>query len=111
MDYLYTDVKENMKSEKKSIYVALGINIEGNKEVLDFWIGDSESASIWYGVLDDLKERGVKDILYLCSDGVTCFKGILEEAFPKTKHQRCIVHITRNLTKCLQKKELGRILY
>lgn len=104
MDCLYTDVKENMKSEKKAIYVALGIDIEGNKEVLDFWIGDSESASFWYGVLDDLKERGVKDILYLCSDGVTGFKGILEEAFPKTTHQRCIVHITRNLTKCLPKK-------
>lgn len=59
MDCLYKDVKENMKSEKKAIYVTIGIDIEGNKEVLDFWIGDSESASFWYGVLDDLKERGV----------------------------------------------------
>lgn len=105
MDCLYVDVKEEMKSVSKAVYVALGVDIEGNKEVLDFWIGDSESSSFWYGVLEDLKARGVKDILYLCTDGVSGFKGILEDVFPKTTHQRCIVHIIRNLTKCIPKKE------
>jgi len=105
MDCLYVDVKEKMKSVSKAVYVALGVDIEGNKEVLDFWIGDSESSSFWYGVLEDLKARGVKDILYLCTDGVSGFKGILEDVFPKTTHQRCIVHIIRNLTKCIPKKE------
>ena len=56
-----------------------------------------------------MKEKGVKDILYFCSDGVIGFKGILEEAFPKTTQQRCIVHIIRNLTKCLQKKNWKEI--
>lgn len=83
----------------------LGIDIEGNKDVLGFWIGDSESSSFWYGILDELKTRGVKDILYLCSDGVAGFKEILEESYPKTVHQRCIVHIIRNLTKCVSRKQ------
>lgn len=105
MDCIYVNVKENMTSVKKAVYVALGIDIEGNKEVLDFWIGDSESSSFWYGILDELKMRGVKDILYLSSDGVSGFKEILEASFPKTIHQRCIVHITRNLTKCVARKQ------
>ena len=102
---MYVNVKEKMRSVKKAVYVALGIDIEGNKEVLDFWIEDSESSSFWYGVLEDLKSREVKDILYLCSDGVVGFKEILEESYPKTIHQRCIVHIIRNLTKCITRKE------
>lgn len=105
MDCMYVNVKEEMRSVKKAVYVALGVDIEGNKEVLDFWIGDSESSSFWYGALEDLKTRGVKDILYLCSDGVSGFKEILEESYPKTIHQRCIVHIIRNLTKCIPRKE------
>ena len=105
MDCMYVNVKEKMVSEKKAVYVALGIDIEGNKDVLGFWIGDSESSSFWYGILDELKTRGVKDILYLCSDGVAGFKEILEESFPKTTHQRCIVHIIRNLTKCVSRKQ------
>lgn len=105
MDCMYVNVKEKMVSEKKAVYVALGIDIEGNKDVLGFWIGDSESSSFWYGILDELKTRGVKDILYLCSDGVAGFKEILEESYPKTVHQRCIVHIIRNLTKCVSRKQ------
>ena len=105
MDCMYVNVKENMTSVKKAVYVALGIDIEGNKEVIDFWVGESESSSFWYGILDELKERGVKDILYLSSDGVAGFKEILEATYPKTTHQRCIVHIIRNLTKCVSKKE------
>ena len=105
MDCMYVNVKEKMVSEKKAVYVALGIDIEGNKDVLGFQIGDSESSSFWYGILDELKTRGVKDILYLCSDGVAGFKEILEESYPKTVHQRCIVHIIRNLTKCVSRKQ------
>ena len=78
MDCMYVNVKENMVSVKKAVYVALGIDIEGNKEVIDFWVGDSELSSFWYGILDELNERGVKDILYLSSDGVAGFKEILE---------------------------------
>ena len=106
MDCLYTNVRnEKGMSEKEAVYVALGIDIKGNKEILGFWIGASESSSFWYGILEELKERGVKDILFLCTDGVSGFKEILEQAYPKTIHQRCIVHIVRNMSKCVPNKE------
>ena len=110
MDCLYVDVRgEKGISENTAVYVALGIDITGAKEVIGFWIGDRESSSFWYGILEEIKERGVKDIIFLCTDGVSGFKEILEEAYPKTKHQRCIVHIIRNMCKCVtnkQRKEL-----
>lgn len=109
MDCLYTNVREEGRSEKKAVYVALGIDITGRKEVLGFWTGESESSSFWYGILEELKERGVKDILYLCTDGVSGFKEILEQAYPKTIHQRCIVHIIRNMTPCVPKKEMKEL--
>ena len=106
MDCLYTDVRnERSVSENKAVYVALGIDIKGSKEIIGFWIGDSEASSFWYGILDEIKERGVKDILFLCTDGVSGFKEILNESFPKTIHQRCIVHITRNMCKCVSNKQ------
>ena len=109
MDCLYTDVREKGKSVKKAIYVALGLDIKGQKEILGFWEGDSESSSFWYGILEELKERGVKDILFLCTDGVSGFKEILEQAYPKTIHQRCIVHIVRNMTPCLSRREMKQL--
>lgn len=105
MDCLYVNVRENGISQKKAIYVALGINIEGKKEILGFWYGDTESSSFWYNILEEIKTRGVKDILFLCSDGVAGFKEILEQSYPKTKHQRCIVHIIRNMVPCVLRKE------
>lgn len=105
MDCLYVSVRENGTSKKKALYVALGINLKGEKDVLGFWIGDSESSSFWYSILEELKERGVDDIIFLSSDGVAGFKEILEEVYPKTNHQRCIVHIIRSLTKCVPRKE------
>lgn len=109
MDCLYTSVRENGKSEKKAVYVALGIDVVGRKDVLGFWEGNSESSSFWYGILEELKERGVKDILFLCTDGVSGFKEILEQAYPKTIHQRCIVHIIRNMTPCVSRKEMKEL--
>lgn len=109
MDCLYTSVRENGKSGKKAIYVALGIDITGQKDVLGFWEGNSESSSFWYGILDELKDRGVKDILFLCTDGVSGFKEILEQAYPNTIHQRCIVHIIRNMTPCVPRKEMKEL--
>lgn len=109
MDCLYTTVRVNNKSEKVAVYVALGIDITGQKEVMGFWEGESESSSFWYGILDELKERGVKDIIFICTDGVSGFKEILEQVYPKAIHQRCIVHIIRNLTPCVQKKEMQEL--
>ena len=106
MDCLYTSVREKGQCEKKAIYVALGVDIKGEKDILGFWEGNTESSSFWYGILEELKERGVKDILFLCTDGVSGFKEILEQSYPKTIHQRCIVHIVRNMTPCVTKKEM-----
>ena len=109
MDCLYTDVRINNVSEKVGVYVALGIDITGQKEVIGFWEGESESSSFWYGILEEIKQRGVKDILFLCTDGVSGFKEILEQVYPKTKHQRCIVHIIRNMTPCVLRKNMQEL--
>ena len=109
MDCLYTNIREKGKSEKKAIYVALGIDITGQKEIIGFWEGESESSSFWYGILEEIKMRGVKDILFLCTDGVSGFKEILEQSYPKTIHQRCMVHIIRNMTPCVPKKEMKEL--
>lgn len=105
LDCLYVNIKESLISTKKAVYVALGIDIEGNKDVLGIWIDNSESSHFWYRVLEDLKERGVEDILFISSDGVAGLREILESVFSKAKHQRCIVHFIRNMTKCVSKKE------
>lgn len=108
MDCLYTNVRgENNTSENTAVYIALGIDVEGNKEILGFWIGDSETSSFWYGVLEEIKERGVKDILFICTDGKAGMKEVLNETYPKAIHQRCIVHIVRNMCKCVGNK--GRV--
>lgn len=96
-DCLYVPIKDSITSEKKAIYVIIGVDAEGYKEVLGMWIDKSESASFWTNVFEELKERGVKDILYMSSDGIAGFKGSLERVFPKTHAQRCVVHLVRNI--------------
>ena len=74
------------------------------------WIDDSESASFWTNVFEDLKSRGVEDILYMSSDGIAGFKGSLETIFPKTQSQKCVVHLTRNIAKLCPKKQQKEII-
>lgn len=83
----------------------LGVDKEGSKDILGIWIGENESAKFWLGVLNDLKGCGVKDILILCSDGLTGIKEAIQAAFPKTVQQRCIVHIIRNSIKFVYYKD------
>lgn len=109
-DCLYVSIKDDLKSEKKAIYVIIGVTPVGFKEVLGLWIDKTESASFWTGVFEDLKSRGVKDILYMSSDGLAGFKGSLETVFPKTQAQRCVVHLTRNLYKLCPKKDAKSII-
>ena len=77
---------------KLAAYVILGINAEGKKEVLTISIGENESSKYWLSVLNELKNRGVKDILIICADGLTGIKEAIAAAFPKPEYQRCIVH-------------------
>ena len=90
---------------KLAAYVILGINTEGKKEVLTIQVGDNESSKYWLSVLNELKNRGVKDILILCADGLTGIKEAIAAAFPKTEYQRCIVHQVRNTLKYVPDKD------
>lgn len=111
VDCLYCDVKIDSVCKKAAVYVVIGIDLKGQKEVIGIWIGDgSESASFWTGALLDIKERGVNDILYMSFDGLSGLSLSVESIFPLTKTQRCIVHIVRNLYKLCPKKDAKLII-
>lgn len=99
IDAIHFSVKENNIIKKLAAYIVLGINSEGKKEVLTIQIGDNESSKFWLGVLNELKNRGVRDILVLCADGLAGLKESVMTAFPNTEYQRCIVHQVRNTLK------------
>lgn len=109
-DCLYVPIKDDITTSKKAVYVIIGVDVDGYKEILGMWIDKSESSSFWSNVFEDLKERGVEDILYMCSDGVAGFKGSLERVFPKTQSQICVVHLTRNIYGLCPKKEAKEII-
>ncbi len=91
------------------MYVALGVNFEGQKEVLGLWIAENEGAKFWMGVLPQLKNRGVEDILIACMDGLTGFPDALRAIYPETRIQLCIVHMVRNSTKFVSYKDLKKL--
>lgn len=109
-DCLYIPIKDDITTSKKAVYVIIGVDIYGYKEILGLWIDGSESGSFWSNVFEDLKERGVEDILYMSSDGIAGFKGSLERVFPKTQSQRCVVHLVRNIYSLCPKKEAKQII-
>ena len=110
-DCLYVPIKDdNLISQKKAIYVIIGVDGNGYKDILGMWIDKVESASFWTTVFEDLKHRGVEDIFYMSSDGIAGFKGSLETVFPKTQSQRCVVHLTRNIYQICPKKEAKDII-
>ena len=109
-DCLYVPIKDDLKSNKRAVYVILGIDAQGFKEILGIWIDGNESTSFWSSVFEDLKERGVEDILYMSSDGIAGFKGSLERVFPKAQSQRCVVHLVRNLYGICPKKEAKEVI-
>ena len=110
-DCIWVPIKdESLVSEKKAVYVIIGVNKDGYKDILGLWIDKTESASFWTNVFEDLKTRGVQDIFYMCSDGVAGFNGSLETAFPKTLTQRCVVHLTRNIAKICPKGLLKMVI-
>ena len=110
-DCIYVPIKnEDITSSKRAIYIIIGVDSFGYKDILGMWINETESASFWTNVFEDLKERGVEDILYMSSDGIACFKGSLETVFPKTQSQRCVVHLVRNLYSLCPKKDAKQII-
>lgn len=110
-DCIYVPIKNaDIVSSKKAIYVIIGVDVLGYKDILGMWINETESASFWSNVFEDLKERGVEDILYMSSDGIAGFKGSLEMVFPRTQSQRCVVHLVRNLYSLCPKKDTKQII-
>lgn len=105
LDCIVVKVHQNKRVIKKAIYLALGINLEGQKELLGMWISENEGAKFWLSVLTELKNRGVNDILIACVDGLTGFPDAIEAAFPKTTVQLCIVHMVRNSLKFVSWKD------
>jgi len=95
LDALYVKMRHEGRVENRAVYVAVGINLEGRKDVLGLWTGASEGAKFWLSVLTELRNRGVKDIYLVCVDGLKGFPQAIESAFPKTEVQLCIVHMIR----------------
>ena len=109
LDALCIKSRQNGKNENKALYLALGINMEGRKEVLGFYLSENEGAKFWLGVLTDLKDRGVQDIFIACMDGLTGFPDAVRAVYPATKVQLCIVHMVRNSTKYVSYKDLKAV--
>ena len=109
LDAVRVNSRESGKNVNKALYIALAITMEGHKEVLGFYISENEGAKFWMGVLTDLKNRGVQDILIACMDGLTGFPDAVRAVFPHTRIQLCIVHMVRNSTKYVSYKDLKAV--
>ena len=106
MDAIHFHVRSEGQIIKKAVYIAIGINMEGQKEVLGMWVGENESAKFWLSVLNSIKARGVEDILIACIDGLTGFTNAIEAVYPRTEIQQCIIHQIRNTTKFVSYKDI-----
>ena len=106
MDAVHFHVRQDNQTIKKAVYIAIGIRLSGVKEVLGMWIGGNESAKYWLGVLNEIKNRGVNDIMIVSVDGLTGFGDAINAVFPHAEIQRCIVHQIRYTTKFVNYKDL-----
>ena len=110
VDCLYCSVKEDLRSIKKAIYVVLGVNPKGIKDVLGIWIDTTESATKWCEIFEELKTRGIQDIFFVSMDGLAGLPEAVESFFPQAIMQRCIVHITRNIYYITAKKDCKEVI-
>ena len=110
LDGIMFKVRKDGKVVNKCVYSVLGINMEGKKDILGIWIAENESASFWLSVCNELKNRGVQDILIACRDNLSGFSSAIETVFPKTEQQLCVIHQIRNSTKYLAYKDLKPVM-
>ena len=110
MDAIHYNVRCEGRIVKKSVYIAIGINMDGKKEVLGMYVGENESAKYWLSILNGLKNRGVDDILIACIDGLTGFPEAIAAVYPKTEIQQCIIHQIRNSTKYVSYKDIKALM-
>jgi putative transposase len=109
LDALYVKMRHEGRVENRAVYVAIGVDLEGCKEVLGLWTSSNEGAKFWLGVLTELKNRGVKDVLIACIDGLKGFPQAIEAVFPETRIQLCIVHLVRASLQYVNWKERKRV--
>ena len=110
MDAIHFHVRSEGQIVKKAVYIAIGINMDGIKEVLGMWVGENESAKFWLSVMNGLKNRGLQDILIACVDGLTGFPAAIEAVYPNTEIQQCIIHQIRNTTKFVSYKDIKALM-
>lgn len=106
LDAIHYKVREDGQIKNKAAYVVLGVNLEGFKDILGIWIGENESSKFWLGVLNELKNRGLEDVLIFSVDGLTGLKESIEAAYPNSEIQRCIIHQLRNTFKFVNYTDL-----
>ena len=110
LDAIHYHVRSEGQIVKKAVYIAIGINLDGKKDVLGMWVGENESAKFWATVLNSLKNRGVEDIFIACTDNLTGFSSAIEAVFPKTEIQNCIIHQLRNSSKYVSYKDIKALM-
>ena len=110
MDAIHYHVRSEGQIVKKAVYIAIGIDLEGRKDVLGMWVGENESAKYWATVLSSLKNRGVNDIFIACTDNLTGFANAINAVFPQTDIQNCIIHQLRNSSKYVSYKDLKALM-
>lgn len=109
LDCIVLKIRQDKQVINKAIYLALGVNMEGHKELLGMWISENEGAKFWLNVLTELQNRGVQDILIACVDGLKGFPDAINTVFPETQIQLCIVHMVRNSMKYVPWKDYKAI--
>ena len=110
MDAIHYHVRSEGQIVKKAVYIAIGINLDGKKDVLGMWVGENESAKFWATILNGLRNRGVDDIFIACTDNLTGFSAAIAAVFPETVIQNCIIHQLRNSTKYVSYKDLKPLM-
>lgn len=106
MDAIHYKVREDGRVVSKAAYVVLGVNLEGYKEIMGIWLGETESSKFWLSVMNELKSRGVKAVYLFCVDGLSGFREAIGAAYPKAGIQRCIIHQIRSSTKYVSWKDI-----
>mgnify|MGYP000872156590 CR=1 FL=1 len=110
LDGVIYKVRKENKIINKCLYTVLGINMEGRKDILGLWMSENESASFWLTVCNELKNRGIEDVLIVCRDNLSGFSSAIQTVFPKAEQQLCVVHQIRNSTKYVSYKDLKPVM-
>jgi putative transposase len=109
LDAIHLKLRSGGHVQSQAVYLALGINLEGEKELLGLWVGEQEGAKFWMNVLTELRNRGLRDILIACVDGLKGFPDAIESLYPETEVQLCIVHMVRNSLRYVSWKERRQV--